>query len=185
MNFSEGLSLYGDFFLQVFDHHEDGSKSLRFRYARKNQITNDGRLVLLQLLSQVAGGSAVQAQPELGQIWSLSIGDGVIPPHAAQTSLISPVWTGQLIVASGERSYVPGLFQVLVHKEVSVGDATGETFAEAALFTRGDQDVPDPTYPTWEVIPNRVMYSRQIFPSFVKGATMSVVFDWTLGITVA
>jgi hypothetical protein len=182
----DGLKLYGDFFMRVYDVAPNGTRYLRFRFAKKNQITDDGRLVVLGLLSQVAlGGTEIQMNPEYGQIWSLSVGDGVIPPSSSQHALVSPVWTGALDIALGERAYNPAVFQLNIQKEVPVGDATGLTFAEAGLFTRGSQAAPGGLYPTWEVIPERYMYSRQIFPSFEKGVTMSVVFDWTLGMTVA
>lgn len=181
----DGLCLYGDFYMRVYDVAPDGTKKLRFRLAKKNQITDDGRLVVLGLLSQIAvGGTEVQKHPEYGQIWSLSIGDGTVPPSSSQHALVSPVWTGD-VMGLGERVYNAGAFQLNIHKEVPVGDATGSTFAEAGLFTRGSQAAPDPIYPTWQDIPERKMYARQIFPSFEKGVTMSVVFDWTLGMTVA
>jgi hypothetical protein len=182
----DGLKLYGDFFMRVYDAAPDGTKKLRFRFAKKNQITDDGRLVVLELLSQVAlGGTPVQMNPEYGQIWSLSIGDGPLPPMSSQHTLVSPVWTVALDIALGERAYNAGAFQLNIHKEIPVGDADGLTFAEAGLFTRGSQAAPGGLYPTWQDIPERMMYARQIFPSFEKGATMSVVFDWTLGMTVA
>lgn len=182
----DGLQLYGDFYMKVYEHAPDGTKQLKFRFAKKNQITNDGRLVVLRLLSQVAGGEVEQEYPEYGQIWSLSVGDSSLPPAATQTGLISPVWTGQLTIPA-ERIYNEGLFQLNIHKEVPAGSpADGRTFAEAGLFTRGSQDdnLAPVAYPSWELIPGRKMYSRQIFPSFVKGPTMSVVFDWTLGMTI-
>jgi hypothetical protein len=184
-HFLDQGGLYGHFYMRVYDVALDGSKTLRFRFAKKNQITNNGRLTVLGLLSQVALGTPVQAHPEYGQIWSLSVGDSNIPPASSQTSLVSPVWTGALDVALGERAYNPGSYQLNIHKEVPPGTATGSTFAEAGLFTRGSLAAPTPGYPTWEVIPERLMYARQIFSSFVKGLTMSVVFDWTLGMTVA
>jgi hypothetical protein len=180
------LCLYGDFFMRVYDVAPDGTRKLRFRFAKKNQITDDGRLTILGLMSQVAlGGTEVQMHPEYGQIWSLSIGDGPLPPASSQHALVSPVWTVALDIALGERAYNAGAFQLNIHKEIPVGDATGSTFAEAGLFTRGSQAAPGGLYPTWQDIPERMMYARQIFPSFEKGATMSVVFDWTLGMTVA
>jgi len=179
------LSLYGNLSMRVYEEGPDGEKKLKFRFSKKNQITDDGRLAVLQLLAQDAAGTAIQANPDYGQIWSLSVGDGTIPPAASQTGLVSPVWTGALDVLTGERAYVAGSFQIQVHKEVPVGTVTGSTFAEVGLFTRGSLAAPDMTYPTWQLIPERKMYSRQIFPSFIKGATMSVVFDWTLGLTIA
>jgi len=175
--------LYGHFRMRVYDVAPDGSRTLRFRFAKKNQITNDGRLTVLGLLSQNALGTPVQANPKYGQIWSLSVGTSNIPPASSQSSLIASVWTSALLPA--ERLYNPGSYQLNIHKEVPPGEATGAIFAEAGLFTRGSLAAPTPGYPDWELIPERLMYARQIFSSFKKGATMSVVFDWTLGMTVA
>jgi len=182
-HFCDQGGLYGHFRMRVYDVAPDGNRTLRFRFAKKNQITNDGRLTVLGLLSQVAGGAGVRGNPEYGQIWSLSVGDSSIPPASSQTNLISHVWTDALLPA--ERLYTPGSYQLNIHKAVLPGTATGSTFAEAGLFTRGSLAVPAPPGAPWSTIPDRLMYARQIFPSFVKGLTMSVVFDWTLGMTVA
>lgn len=184
---SDTLSLYGNLSMRVYDVDPNGEKKLLFRFSKKNQITDDGRLTVLQLLAQAPSppGTTLQGNPAYGQIWSLSVGSGIIPPAASQTGLVAPVWTGALNIALGERVYNAGSFQINVHKTVPVGEADGLTFAEVGLFTRGSLAAPSPITDPWEPIPERKMYSRQIFPSFVKGATMSVVFDWTLGLTVA
>ena len=177
----DGLKLYGDFCMRVYDVAPDGTRTLRFRFARKNQITNDGRLTVLSLLAQDPAGTPVQINPEYGQIWSISIGDGgSIPPAASQVGLTSEVWTAALSTA--ERVYNPGTFQLNIQKTVGTTDAVGSTFSEAGLFTRGSLALP---ITTWQAIPERKMYARQIFPSFAKTNVMSVVFDWTLGMTVA
>jgi hypothetical protein len=49
---------------------------------------------------------------------------------------------------------------------------------EVGIFTRGDNDNP-------YAASDRLMYARQTFSPFVKTATMTVVFNWILGMTVA
>jgi hypothetical protein len=183
MQVKDSGKLYGNLSVRVYDVKPDGSRELLWRVAKKNQITDRGRLNVLQLLAQDAAGLPVQVDPLKGQIWSLGVGDSTIPPSSVQTGLISPVWNGALTIPT-ERAYVPALYELQISKEVAAGTATGSTFAEAGLFTRGDEDSPI-IAPDWESIVNRVMYARQIFSPFVKGLTMSVVFDWTLGMTIA
>lgn len=183
MQVKESAMLYGNFGLRVYDVKPDGSRELLWRISKKNQITNVGREVVLQLLAQATGGDPVQDAPEKGQIWSLGIGESSVAPAAAQTTLFSPIWNVALAIPA-ERAYVPVLYEVQISKEIPAGDADGKIFAEAALFTRGDEDSPV-IAPSWELITNRVMYSRQIFSPFIKGASMSVVFDWNLGMTIA
>jgi hypothetical protein len=101
---------------------------------------------------------------------------------STQTGLLVPVWTDQLNLTT-ERIYNPALFDINVLKELPVGSATGSILAEAGLFSRGQLDVPVTPDP-WESIPDRRMYARQTYPSFEKGATMSVTYDWHLGLTV-
>ena len=110
--------LYGNFSMRVFDNKPDGSRELLFRVNKKNQITDDGRLVVLQLLFQDPAGTDIQQNPNYGQIWSLSVGSSSIPPNASQTGLLAPVWTDALVLGT-ELQYLPPTWQLLVHKEVA------------------------------------------------------------------
>jgi len=175
--------LYGNLKVMVYDN-VGGKKKLLFRIQKRNQIVDDGRLINLELLAQLPSGSTPQANPEWNQIWSLGVGESSVPAAASQTGLISPVWNDALVIPA-EREYVPGLYEIVVLKEVPAGEATNAIFAEVGLFSRGELDAPDITYPTWESIPNRRMYARQTFTTFEKTATMSVTFDWHIGLTVA
>ena len=161
-----------------------------YHIQKRNQITNHGRIVVLDLLAQIPVADpedyAPQSHPEYNQIWSLSVGSSSIPATAAQERLYSPVTDATIKLSiPNERAKVDMNYEIQVSAEVAAGVATGDTFAEAGLFTRGRQDAPDGTYTTWELIPGRRMYARQTYPSFTKGATMRVVYEWTIGMTIS
>ena len=163
-NIAESSKLYGRMTVTVFD------KGVRqYSCTKMNQITDDGRKNVLQLL-------AWQSHPEYRQIWSLSVGDGTTPPAASQQDLIDPLLSLQL--SSSELTYVDALYELHVHKEIEANVGTGYVLSEAGIFTRGNADLPA------DVTTGRYMYARQIFPPITKAATMSIVFDWHLGMTV-
>lgn len=179
----DAAGLYGRMTVTVYD---EGVKV--YRCVKMNQITDKGRESVLELLAQILPAAippAVgipQANPTYNKIWSLSVGEDPTPPASTQIALLSPVWTSALDIPA-ERQYIPSLFEIYVHKEIPAGTATGAVLAEAGIFTRGSLDEPAPG-DAWETIQHRRMYARQIFPAITKGATMSIVFDWHLGMTI-
>jgi len=175
------LKLYGVLSVSAYD---TVSGKRVYHSVKKNQVTNNGRIVVLDLLAQVPLGTPAQANPNYNQIWSISIGDSPIPAAATDTALYSPTHTQALVIAS-ERVKVEEAFEIRITAEIPARTATDDELAEAGLFTRGSIDAPNGTYTTWETIPERRMYARQTYPSFIKGATMRVVYEWTLGMTVS
>jgi len=174
----DAAGLYGRMTVTAYD---EGVKV--YRCVKMNQITDKGRESVLELLAQVLPATGIpQTNPEYNKLWSLSVGEDPTPPASTQTALLSPVWTDALAIPA-ERLYVPSLFEIHVHKEIPAGTATGAVLAEAGIFTRGSRSAPDPG-DAWETILHRRMYARQIFPAITKGATMSIVFDWHLGMTI-
>ena len=157
-----------------------------FHSVKKNQVTNVGRIVVLDLLAQIDVSSPETAQmyPAYNQIWSLSIGDSPIPAVATDDKLWSSRYS-QLLSPITERIKIEAAYEIRITAEVAAGDATDVVLTEAGLFTRGEIGEPDGTYTTWESIPFRRMYARQTHPAFTKGATMRVVYEWTLGMTVS
>lgn len=181
------LSLFGHLTVIAYNVLKSGKREKLFRLSKRNQITNDGREILLECLASITiptPDPGPLGHPEWNQIWSLSAGTDATPAMSTQTGLLAPVWTGQLTLPPSpgtERIYNPALFDINVIKELPVGEATGAILAEAGLFTRGQLDTP---VTTWEAIPDRRMYARQTHPPFEKGATMLVTYDWHLGLTV-
>ncbi len=178
----ELMQLFGHLTVTAYNvNPKSGSRERLFRVSKRNQITNDGRICNLEMLAQLTPPGATPIyNPYWNQIWSLGVGTDATPAMSTQTALLAPVWNGQLIIPT-ERVYNPALFDINVLKEVPVGDATGSILAEAGLFTRGQLDTPATT---WEAIPDRRMYARQTYSPFEKGASMSVTYDWHLGLTV-
>lgn len=168
--------MYGHLTMHVYDMKR-GKRERVYTVTKRNQITNLGREVLLECLA----GDLNDA--EWNTLWSLSVGTGTTPAVASQTQLDTPVWTGEL--SGAERVYAPSLHEVNIIKEVPAGEATGYTVTEAGLFTKGQYDNPTAAGGgAWEALNGRRMYARQTVPAFLKGATMSVIFDWKLGLTV-
>ena len=157
-----------------------------YHSVKRNQVTDVGRIIVLDLLSQIAVSSPPTAQmyPEYNQIWSISVGESSIPAAATQTQLFEPVFT-QKLDRTSERVKVEEAFELRIITQIAAGSATDSVLAEAGLFTRGSQDEIDGVYTTWESIPFRRMYARQTYPSFTKAETMRVVYEWTLGMTVS
>jgi len=177
------LQLYGRLQVRIYDV-KSGRKDLKLRFTKMNQIVNGGRDMVLEMLAQIAGDPGAQGNPFWNNVWSLSAGEDPTPAMVTQTQLGSPVWTGQLTPAT-ERAYNPALYELNVLKEFPAGTGTGAILTEAGIFVRGQFD--DPTaagVATWEAIPGRRMYARQTHPAVTKGATMAIVYDWHLGMTV-
>jgi hypothetical protein len=162
-----------------------------YHIQKRNQITNKGRLVVLDLLAQLPLATdppVAQSNPEWNQIWSLSVGSSTVPAAATQEALYAPITSATIqLEIPAERAKVDANYEIQVVAEVAAGVATGEIFAEAGLFTRGSAAgiVPESIYTTWETIPDRRMYARQTYPAFTKGATMRVVYEWTIGMTIS
>lgn len=177
------MQLYGRLQVRLYDV-KHGKKVLKRRFTKMNQIVNGGRDMILELLAQIASDPGPQGNPYWNTVWSISAGTDPIPAMATQTQLGSPVWTAQLAPVT-ERIYNVPLHEINVIKAFPAGTGTGSVLAEAGLFVRGQY--ADPTaagVATWELIPGRRMYARQTHPAFTKGATMEVVYDWHLGMTV-
>lgn len=161
----DSMCLYGRFGMTVYEV-KDGQRRVLRRIQKKNQIVNDGREVMLQLLGQMATG----VLPDDNQIWSLSAGTGGIPPVITDTALYAPVWSGVFTILPPEIAIIalpPSTFEVQTTKTIPTTDANGTTLQEAGIFTKSGK-----------------MYCRQTHPPILKLNTIQIVYDWRLGITV-
>jgi hypothetical protein len=180
----DGIQLYGHFELSAYDT-SGGTKRRVHHYSNHNQVTNDGRRIVLELLRQTAL-TVPQANPNYNQLWSLGVGTNATPAAVTDAALYAPVWNDRF--NSDAEIYLQALpqLEIVVAKSIPEVDAVGFILCEAGLFCRGDRD--DPTTlipPTWETIPWRRMYARQTFTPVTKTITMLISFDWRLGVTVA
>jgi hypothetical protein len=171
---SDRTCLYGRFGMTVYDV-KDGQKKVVRRIQKKNQVVNDGRRVMLELLCQMDAGSLTTEQ---NQIWSLGVGTVGTPPQITDTGLLTQVWAEQFALAECVIASCPP-FEIQIYKTLPTTpcSANGHILREAGVFTRGDNDDP-------YVALNRRLYARQIHPPIEKVDTMMIVYDWRLGITV-
>ncbi len=172
----ERLGLYGEMAVTVYDVKR-GKKQKVYRIVKKNQITNIGRQIVLELLAQYDSGTIYQEHPEYNNLWYLSVGTDSTPPTLGDVGLGNAVWSGIFSLSGGERALDLVNFEINITKTVPAGEATGSTITEAGLFTRGDN--PDPDLATY----NR-LYARQIHPGILKTADMFITYDWRLGVTI-
>jgi len=180
------MKLYGQMAVAAYDV-KNGILQRIFRYENRNQITDDGRDIVIGLLAQatsVEGGDLFQQNPIYNRIHSLGVGDDPTPPTSADTDLHSQLWISKFNPISSERpaSFGAPDFAIEISKTVPPGTLTGSTVTEAGIFTRGAVDDPtlSPLYP----VGFRRMYARQVHPGITLTATMSIVYDWRLGVTI-
>lgn len=170
------VGLYGDFKLRVFDHSEKEPR-LVFRWAKKNQITNEGRVALLTLMCPFG----IPDGQSINRIWSFAVGTNAVPPTVDNTvSTMTSVFTSVLAFGGGECTIVavpPNSYYLAISKTLTSADANGSTLVEAGIFTRGDNDVPASAA-------GRKLYARQVHTPIEKVASMTVQYDWQLGITI-
>ena len=169
--------LYGHIEVSVFDAAKNGRRV--YHVKKRNQVVNTGRQAVLEMLTQYATGSAGQQNPNYNQLWSLGVGTDGTPPTVSQTDLGSEVLT-KAFTRPTEVLYVPDpTFEIHCSMTFATTEANDPSaLQEVALYTRGDNDDPYTAL-------NRLMYARQTFSPFVKTSTMTVVFNWVLGMTVA
>lgn len=170
------LALYGNFQMQVFDH-SSGSPRRIFRWQKRNQITNQGRTALLVLMCP----DGVPDGQLINSIWSFEAGTNATPPTVDddETTMTS-VWTSNLNFSSGECTVVttpPDDFHLAISKTLGLSEGNGSTLQEAGIYTRGDN--LDPL-----ISVGRKLYARQVHSPIPKVATMTVQYDWQLGLTI-
>lgn len=165
--------LYGRFGMTIYNV-KDGQARVVRRIQKKNQVVNDAREVMLQLLAQDA--TAIPAVQN--KIWSLSVGVVGTPPQITDTGLLGEVWASAFAFpAECAITALSPTFEIVVNKTLPTTEANGNTLREAGIFTRGTLDDPYTSA-------NRRMYCRQTHSPIEKVATMQIVYDWRLGITV-
>lgn len=172
----ESVALFGDFRMTVIDH-SSGKPRVKLRWRKRNQITNEGRTALLVLMCPFG----VTDGQEINKIWSLSVGTNTAPPAIDDTvATMTPVWTDALNFGAGECTAIatlPNSFYLDISKTLPSTAANGNTLAEAGIFTRGDDDDP-------LLALGRKLYARQVHSPIIKVSSMTIQYDWQLGITI-
>jgi len=179
--YREGLELYGHFSVSVYDVKRGKRQRIR-RFTKKNQITDLGRIIHLELFGQWVGGTVTQANPDKNSLYSIWLGTDGTPPSAGDTQVIAPVHKAGLFDGLGNPYFnvlVTDPYEIWINRVFDPGDITpGLVLAEAGLYSKGDG------LPLIGADPNRRLYARQTHPSFEITPTMSVTYDWRLGMTV-
>jgi hypothetical protein len=174
----DALRMYGNF---GFKAYRDGKLLLAVR--KKNQITNEGRAAVLNLLVPYT----FSEDQSDNRIWSFSVGTRTTPASLTDDAasfapgLATTVWTSAFDFAGGECVAVaspPNDYRIQITKTLpATSSADGETISEAGIFTRGDDD--DPT-----VAAGRKLYARQVHSPIIKTDGMVIEYDWELGLLV-
>jgi len=184
------VGLWGDFGMQVFDVSSGTPKRI-LRIRKKNQITNDGRTALLSLLGTGEPGTPPETSTSSpttadlvrreNQVWSISVGTNPTAPTVSDTiATLTEVWNSPFTFPA-ECAIVatpPNSFYLSISKTLAVGDANEETLTEAGILTRGNNDTPASST-------TKALYARQIHSPILKTDTMTIQYDWQLGITIA
>ena len=175
-----GPALFGIFDMTVYDL-KDGTRK-RFRHIHKrNQITNQGRESLLDLQRpETNNPGAPDELQRQSKIWSLSVGTNPTPPtlNDDDTTMLQ-VWRGEFSPLSECQVVVipPDQYLLQIGKILPEAAAVGQVLTEAGIFTRGDQDDPYASA-------GRRLYARQVHPPINKTGTMTIEYDWKLGISI-
>ena len=173
----DAIKMYGVFGLRVFELR--GGKFVQTRrIQKKNQITNQGRSNVLNLLCPATFGYD-GLQDEL-KIKSIAVGTNSTPPTVADddTTMVT-VWREAFDYISDcvVINNPPNDFMLSITKELPTTEANGSTLTEAGIFTRGDENDPD-------ISVGMQLYARQVHSPIIKTSVMSILYDWQLGITI-
>lgn len=145
---------------------------------KKNVITYLGTEAIVKLLApNTALGANVQLE---SQIKSMRFGTSNIAPQRTDLGLVAeaqvlgtPV---RIALADGQR-IIGAAGTVEFVATMGSGFGNGNTYREAGLFTRGNNDDP-------QLATSTAMFSRQVYPDQVKSAAVVLEFRWRLTLTV-
>jgi hypothetical protein len=180
----DNIALFGDFTMKVYDQVNGENKLVR-KFTKRNQITNQGREALLQLMRPLDLGASPYVTPAPSQgenlIWSLAVGTNSDPPAITDTETTMDIqWQEAFNFAGGECEVItipPNDFHLAITKILPASVLDGVTLVEAGILTRGDDN--DPT-----IALGRKLYARQKYSPIIKTSTMTIQFEWLLGITI-
>ena len=107
------IRLAGELTIKVYDV-KDGQAILTRRMTNKNQVTNDGRQVLIDLLGQM-GMSPTVSDPTYNQLWSFEAGTDGTPTTVGDVGLGATAWSSRFLAP--EVSVIPSpTFEIFIDK---------------------------------------------------------------------
>ena len=139
-------------------------------WEKKNVIVYGAGTALTRLIApNAAFGATIQ---EESQIKSMRFGGDNVAPQRTDTALGDPLLAIELTDA--DRVHSSSMVEFVAVMDSLTGN--GNTYREAALYTRGTADDPNTTT-------GALMYSRQIFPDQPKTALVELEFRWRITFT--
>lgn len=166
MRIKNNIRLFGNFKMTVHDH-ASGKPEKVFSVTKKNQITDQGRQNLLHLFAP--DPAVVTADKRLGR---LIAGEDGTPPTVNNTRAgFTDVWTSDAFTYGDELTIESAGAEFYINIEITIpeGEAAGYTLREAGIVTADDA----------------VLYARQIHNPIAVSATMSITYNWQLGMSLS
>lgn len=137
------------------------------RWEKKNTIVHGAAQLIGYLLAPNSSfGVDVQNQ---SQLRSMRFGSDNTTPQRTDIDLGAPLIS--LFLADTDRTISAATYEFRCLMDSATGN--GQTYREAALFSRGDSDDPETTV-------GSTMFSRQIFPDQDKDSFTELLFRWRL-----
>lgn len=173
MRIKNNISLRGDLTIRIRDVLSNGIlKTMTLR----NQITDVGLSVLVQLLSQRDGDNNA-ASLKLAELW---VGTGTAPAVKTDTGLANPPPGFRAKIPLVDETKTPNLlgpFELQILATLpSSSPANGFHLTEAGLYTAGDVNhLPFPI--------DQRLFARRVHADIHKVAEISIDYDWRIRFT--
>ncbi|MGL5247315.1 MAG: hypothetical protein ACRC8U_03865 [Brooklawnia sp.] len=127
----------------------------------KNQITSRGLRALVDMFRQYAN-----SPPSNYRFKEIRVGSGTTPPTRADTALVTPQATIQLLESSTEQSMLADPFEIRIVASLPATDANGVNLCEAAIGMANDE-----------------IFARQVHTPIAKTSAVIVDYDWRITFT--
>lgn len=186
MKLADSIGLSGIFEMRVYDIRDGQKKRVR-RFQKKNQIVNEGRQTVLELMAPPIPVLTPPPYPEYQyerQLWSLTAGTNATPPTINNdVNTMIPAWEHpftnpeRVVVAVAPNDFYVHVNVTMPALPSAGAPPAGTQLVEAGIFTRGDNDVPG-------AAAGRRLYARQTHPLIEKTDTMVIEYDWRLLVSI-
>jgi len=175
MDYIDQLGLRGILRVRVYDV----ATGKRLQHEEKrNLVCKGAKEALVRLIAQASihGGSPTNVDFEETKLWAIYAGTGTALPDVEDTELDT--------VAFKKECVQPIAFSILdgeatLQMTIESGEGNGNTFQEAGLFSRGDNDDPNAGG-----ITGVLMYARQLHGAIAKTSGISIEYTWRFQILV-
>lgn len=163
MQLTENLRLRGHVRVRILDA-KDGFEL--YREEKRNLVCIGARQAVTRLISQVT----TPDDYEETKMWSIYAGTGNTPPDVNDTGLDVVAFKK---ACDQPFSVTLGTGEVECQMTIESGEGNGNTYREAGLFSRGDNDDPNAGG-----ITGVLMYARQLHGQIEKTSSISIEYTW-------